>query len=53
LALEKAKDLRIKNILIACDSNNLPSRKVIEKNQGHLEKSTTEYCYYWIDLSRR
>jgi predicted acetyltransferase len=37
LALPKARELGIDKVLITCDTTNIPSRKVIEKNGGILE----------------
>lgn len=36
LALEKCKDLNIPEVLITCNKDNIPSSKVIEKNNGKL-----------------
>lgn len=36
LALEKAKELRIKDVLVTCDATNIGSKKVIEANGGRL-----------------
>lgn len=36
LALEKCKDLNIPEVLITCSKDNIPSSKVIEKNNGKL-----------------
>lgn len=37
LALEKARDLGIREVLLTCDATNVASRKIIEKNGGVLE----------------
>jgi len=56
LTLEKAKELRLKRVLVTCDDNNIASAKIIEKNGGILED---KYCNdeleqpkrrYWIEL---
>lgn len=36
LALDKCHDLGLKEVYISCDKNNIPSSKVIEKNNGKL-----------------
>lgn len=36
LALEKCRDLSLEEVLISCDKENIPSSKVIEKNNGKL-----------------
>lgn len=57
LTLEKAKELRIKRILITCDDDNIASAKVIEKNGGKLadkrmsKDSTVPKRRYRIDLT--
>lgn len=38
LGLKKAKKLGIKNIIVSCEVSNIPSRKVIERNHGVLNK---------------
>jgi len=43
LTLEKAKELRLKRVLVTCDDNNVASAKIIEKNGGILEDK------YWND----
>ncbi len=37
LSLKKAKQLGFKKVLVTCDEDNIPSRKVIEHNDGILE----------------
>ena len=39
LALEKASDLGLGKALVTCDSDNLASRKIIERNGGVFESS--------------
>lgn len=47
LALEKAKNLGIENILVTCDEDNLASARVIEKNGGKLaDVVKTEYAEF-------
>lgn len=40
LLIKEARQLGIKDILVTCSLNNLPSRKVIEHNGGILHEST-------------
>lgn len=42
LALEKAKELGIKNVLVVCDQSNIASEKTIIKNGGKPDTSFTE-----------
>lgn len=37
LAIQKAKELNIERILVTCDTTNVASKKIIEKNGGVLE----------------
>jgi predicted acetyltransferase len=48
--LKKAKDKAIGEALITCNDTNIPSRKVIEGNNGKLEGIIQEECKYWIKL---
>ncbi len=54
LALEKAKNLGIKEVLITCDKENTYSAKVILKNNGQfsseVEKESKKLLRYWIKL---
>lgn len=56
LALEKFKNTDIENILITCKDFNIPSKKVIEKNNGIYENSYYNkddgftYLRYWIKI---
>ena len=51
---EKAKELRIKDVLVTCDATNTGSKKVIEANGGKFEsqvKGTAgkpDKLRYWI-----
>jgi predicted acetyltransferase len=61
LALEKAREMRMKRVMLTCGDDNVGSRKIIEKNGGVLDK-VCEYNEgvagpfqgivrrYWIDL---
>ncbi len=55
LALEKCKDMGIKQVLITCDKNNIASAKTIISNNGILENELIEedgniIQRYWIEL---
>lgn len=56
LGLAKAKELGINSILITCKSDNYPSSRVIEKNNGVFESeildsiSNNLYKRYWISI---
>lgn len=46
LLLQKAKDLKLKEILLTVEKYNYPSKKVIEKNGGTLFDETDERWYF-------
>jgi predicted acetyltransferase len=53
LALEKLRELGVDRVLVTCDTDNLPSRRVIARNGGVLENQTVDedgvpICRYWI-----
>ena len=56
LTLEKARDLRLNRVLLTCDTDNIGSARVIEKNGGKLasqgisNSSGKPISRYWIDL---
>ena len=56
MGLEKIKSLGIKNVLITCDIDNLPSRKIIESHGGKLQdtiehsKEHPKLHRFWINL---
>lgn len=56
LVLEKAKERGLEKVLITCDEDNVPSRKVIENNGGILENiydpknGKKSKLRYWIYL---
>ena len=58
LTLEKARDLRLNRVLLTCDTDNIGSARVIEKNGGKLasqgisNSSGKPISRYWIDLSK-
>lgn len=50
LALEKAKEIGIENVILTCNIDNIGSRKIIEKNNGELlgtifDEEDNEYLY--------
>jgi predicted acetyltransferase len=55
LALEKSKEIGIKNALVVCDDHNVASRKIILKNGGVQDKNFIEedgniINRFWIKL---
>ncbi|HAQ62294.1 TPA: GNAT family N-acetyltransferase [Candidatus Delongbacteria bacterium] len=46
--LKEAQKMNINEVLLTCDEINIPSRKVIEKNNGVLESMENGECKYWI-----
>lgn len=54
LGIEKAKELNIEKLLLTCKKSNTASQKVIERNNGMLEKEILEdgesYLVYWITV---
>lgn len=53
LALEKTVMINLDKVLITCDDDNIPSKKVIENNGGKFESrilKNTELLRYWITL---
>lgn len=52
--LQKAKKIGLKKVMLSCDADNYGSNKVIENNNGKLEKKANiqgkEICIYWIKL---
>ncbi|RJQ24751.1 GNAT family N-acetyltransferase [Candidatus Parcubacteria bacterium] len=57
LALEEAKKLGLKKVLLTCNENNIGSKKIIESNGGVFQDRvflSAEKPYklrYWIDLT--
>lgn len=50
LALEKAKEIGIENVILTCNIDNIGSKKIIEKNNGELlgtifDEEDNEYLY--------
>jgi predicted acetyltransferase len=50
LALLEAKKLDIENVLITCNFDNTPSKRVIEANGGIFEDQQGTKLRYWIKL---
>ena len=46
--LREARKKGIKEALLTCDEDNLPSRKIMERNGGELESISEGKCRYWI-----
>ena len=59
LALERARALGLRRVLLVCAEDNAGSRRIIEANGGGLEgtfrvrERREPVCRYWIDLHRR
>jgi predicted acetyltransferase len=57
MTLERAKGLGLSRVLVTCDSDNIASARVIEKNCGRLEDKRISRqtgklkLRYWIELS--
>ena len=58
LTLEKARDLGLNRVLLTCDTDNIGSARIIERNGGKLasrgisNSSGKPISRYWIDLSK-
>ncbi len=50
LALEEAKKIGKDQVLLTCNVNNLPSKKVIEENGGIFQDQLNDNLRYWIKL---
>lgn len=56
LALSIAKEIGLDRVLVTCDSNNIGSKKIIERNGGAFEDEVStddgkpSKLRYWIDL---
>jgi predicted acetyltransferase len=48
--LKKAREKDLSDILLTCNENNVPSRKVIEANNGELKDIIESKCRYWIKI---
>ena len=54
LALEKMREMKIEKVLVTCDKDNIPSQKVILRNNGIFENHAFDedkvlINRYWID----
>ena len=52
LTLEKINALGVTKVLITCNSTNVASRRVIEKNGGTLASIIENECAYWISKNK-
>ena len=52
LTLEKINALGVNKVLITCNSTNVASRRVIEKNGGTLASIIENECAYWISSNK-
>ncbi|MBD3328801.1 GNAT family N-acetyltransferase [Candidatus Peregrinibacteria bacterium] len=54
LALEKAREIGLKKVLLTCDDTNIASQRIIEKNKGELqdkiEVKDKLVRRYWITI---
>ena len=56
LALPRAKEIGLHNVLVTCDATNVGSRKIIEKNGGMLENQVlnpetgVDKLRFWVDV---
>ncbi len=59
LGLEKARELGLDRVLVTCDTDNIASARVIQKNGGEFQDevisdtSGKPVSRYWIDLSEQ
>jgi predicted acetyltransferase len=51
LVLVAAGEKGLHEILITCNQGNVPSRRVVERNGGILDRIESGLCYYWISNS--
>jgi predicted acetyltransferase len=51
LALIEAKKIGISKIMVTCNFDNIPSKKIIEKNKGILQDQLGTKLRYWIELA--
>jgi predicted acetyltransferase len=58
LGLEKAKDIGLNKVLVTCDFDNYPSKKIIEANKGVFESEiynkskNKKLRRYWIEIDK-
>jgi predicted acetyltransferase len=58
LTLEKAREMDFNRVLVTCDTDNIASARIIEKNGGVLSgygispRNRIQVSQYWIDLGR-
>lgn len=46
--LRTASEMNIDRVLLTCDEVNMPSRKIIEANNGILTELSEGVCKYWV-----
>ena len=51
LALVEAKKIGINRVMITCNFDNIPSKKIIEENKGILQDQLGTKLRYWINLT--
>jgi len=49
LTIIAARRRGIDGVLLTCKEENVPSRRVIERNSGRLDRKESGLCYYWIE----
>ncbi|MEG3587205.1 MAG: GNAT family N-acetyltransferase, partial [Actinomycetota bacterium] len=49
-ALIKCREFKIPKVMLICDSDNVGSRRVIEANNGILQREENGQRWYWIEL---
>ncbi|MHA6484110.1 GNAT family N-acetyltransferase [Paenibacillus sp. strain BS8-2] len=47
--IKVSREIGIVELLITCDETNIRSRKVVESNNGKLERINKGICKYWIN----
>ena len=48
--LKEAKKIGVEEALLTCNTDNIPSKKVIERNGGKLQDTFEDHYRYWIEL---
>ncbi|MCD2347374.1 GNAT family N-acetyltransferase [Clostridium guangxiense] len=51
--LKEAKKSGVNKVFITCIKGNMPSRKIIERNNGKLQDIFHGICRYWINIDRQ
>lgn len=50
MTVQRARTKGIDLVLLTCYKANTASRRVIENNDGYLEKIEGDQCFYWIEI---